>query len=116
MTPLLTPNGLHPCLNNTKNSSNGLKSSQNDAKQQKQIKETPKIIKQKIVNKTFERTDSNLRNCFKFMSEEDDDDEDKQEEGSDGEEEEFKGTPSVNGRTKNDYKTSPEDANNVWNF
>ncbi|KAF7637576.1 hypothetical protein Mgra_00002835 [Meloidogyne graminicola] len=51
MTPLLTPNGLHPCLNNTKNSSNGLKSSQNDAKQQKQIKETPKLLNKKLLIK-----------------------------------------------------------------
>uniref|UniRef100_A0A914MIK0 Uncharacterized protein n=1 Tax=Meloidogyne incognita TaxID=6306 RepID=A0A914MIK0_MELIC len=72
ITPKLVPNGLHPRLNSlNKNLSNG---TQNGGKQQKQLrKETPIIKKQKLKNKILGKTESNLKNCFKLMSEEDDD-------------------------------------------
>ncbi|KAL7079056.1 hypothetical protein ACQ4LE_001636 [Meloidogyne hapla] len=129
ITPRLTPNGLHPRLNNlnknNNNSNNGIitnKTSQNGGKQQKQLKETPKIIKKQKFSKTFERAESNLKSYFKLMSEEDDDfdeeeereeeEEDKkdvedEEENEEEEEDELveKSLKGVNGNGTSDRRT-----------
>ncbi|CAK5107355.1 unnamed protein product [Meloidogyne enterolobii] len=122
ITPKLVPNGLHPrlnSLNKNTNLSNGIignKSSQNGGKQQKQLRKgTPIIKKQKSKNKIFGKSESNLKNCFKLMSEEDDDfdeeEEDKEEivaeeeEEEDGEELMEKSMRGVNGNNgTNDRK------------
>jgi len=133
ITPKLVPNGLYPRLNSlNKNLSNGIignNSSQNGGKQQKQLrKETPIIKKQKLKNKIFGKTESNLKNCFKLMSEEDDDfdeeEEDKKEIVGEEEEEELmeKSMRGVNGNngtndrkqwTKSSMATTSNDKD-VW--